>query len=436
MNRSGSWARTGNLGRGVTKHLRPSENMVLTRVASLRDADFSMPYLFSFRNVCVWPVNYPLSSIPKYHKLGGMKESFRVLSASAQVARHLREGIRSGVLRGTLPGENRLVAELGVGRDTVKAALQMLEDEGLLRSLGQGRRREIVARPPGTPPGHHIALLFAEAINATQPIPMEIVQSLRGAGHTIHYADKTLRQMRNNPAQVSGLLKGSKTDAWVVFFAPRSVLEWFEGQRVPCLAVAGRHRQVPIAAVAPEKVPAFRQAVRRLVDLGHRRIVLIAREMRRKPKPGMPERAFLDELKAQGLPSGSFNLPDWDDDAHGLRDLLESLFRTTPPTALLVSTPELFDAVQIQLSRWGLNAPEDVSLICTDYHNEFEWRLPEVSHLVWDSRPLVRRVVKWADNVRLGREDRRKTYTTTRFIEGGTIGPAPRDDRPGVAVDF
>lgn len=350
-----------------------------------------------------------------------MKETFRVLSASAQVARHLREGIRSGVWRGTLPGENRLVAELGVGRDTVKAALQMLEDEGLLRSLGQGRRREIVARPPGTPQGHRITLLFAEAMNSAEPIPMEIVHSLRGAGHTIHYADKTLRQMRNSPEQIARLFAQTQTDAWVVFFAPRSVLEWFEGQRVPCLAVAGRHRQVPIAGVTPEKVPAFRQAVRRLVELGHSRIVLIAREMRRKPEPGVPERAFLDELEAQGIPSGSFNLPDWDDDAQGLRRLLESLFRTTPPSALLVSTPELFNAVQTQLARWGLNAPEDISLICTDYHAEFEWRLPAISHLAWDSRPLVRRVVKWADHIRLGREDRRKTYTTTRFVEGGTI---------------
>jgi len=325
-----------------------------------------------------------------------MSESFRVLSASAQVARHVREGIHSGVWRGTLPGENRLVAELGVGRDTVKASLQMLEDEGLLRSLGQGRRREIVARPPGKPQGHRIILLLAEAMNVAEPISMDIAHSLRGAGHKVDYAAKTLRQMRNHPAQVSRLLAQTKTDAWMVFFAPRSVLEWFEGQRVPCLAVAGRHR-----------------------------IVLIVREMRSKPGPGAPEQAFLDELKAQGIRSGAYNLPDWNDDAHGLRHLLESLFRTTPPSALLVSTPELFNAVQIQLARWGLNAPEDFSLICTDYHNEFQWRLPAISHLAWDSRPLVRRVVKWADNVRLGREDRRKTYTKTEFVEGGTIGSVP-----------
>jgi len=158
---------------------------------------------------------------------------------------------------------------------------------------------------------------------------------------------------------------------------------------------------------------------------GRHRIVLIVREMRSKPGPGAPEQAFLDELKAQGIRSGAYNLPDWNDDAHGLRHLLESLFRTTPPSALLVSTPELFNAVQIQLARWGLNAPEDFSLICTDYHNEFQWRLPAISHLAWDSRPLVRRVVKWADNVRLGREDRRKTYTKTEFVEGGTIGSVP-----------
>jgi hypothetical protein len=36
---------------------------------------------------------------------------------------------------------------------------------------------------------------------------------------------------------------------------------------------------------------------------------------------------------------------------------------------------------------------------------------------------VVRRVVRWADNVARGKEDRRQTLTKMEFIEGGTIGP-------------
>jgi hypothetical protein len=37
----------------------------------------------------------------------------------------------------------------------------------------------------------------------------------------------------------------------------------------------------------------------------------------------------------------------------------------------------------------------------------------------------VRRVAQWANNVASGKDDRRPTFTTAEFIEGGTIGPVP-----------
>jgi hypothetical protein len=37
---------------------------------------------------------------------------------------------------------------------------------------------------------------------------------------------------------------------------------------------------------------------------------------------------------------------------------------------------------------------------------------------------MVNRIVKWAENVARGRDDRRQSFTKAGFIEGGTIGPA------------
>lgn len=44
-------------------------------------------------------------------------------------------------------------------------------------------------------------------------------------------------------------------------------------------------------------------------------------------------------------------------------------------------------------------------------------------HMV-DSRPVVRGVVRWANDVARGREERRQVLTEAGFVEGGTIGPA------------
>lgn len=51
--------------------------------------------------------------------------------------------------------------------------------------------------------------------------------------------------------------------------------------------------------------------LRRLHELGHRRIVLLVREERRKPYPATFEQAFLDGLKELGITTGPYNLPDW-----------------------------------------------------------------------------------------------------------------------------
>jgi hypothetical protein len=40
-------------------------------------------------------------------------------------------------------------------------------------------------------------------------------------------------------------------------------------------------------------------------------------------------------------------------------------------------------------------------------------------------RPIVRRIVRWADNIAKGKTDLRQSFTKSSFVQGGTIGPAP-----------
>jgi DNA-binding transcriptional MocR family regulator len=54
----------------------------------------------------------------------------RILSASQQVAEHLRSELLSGRWVETMPGEDKLIAHLGVGRATVQAGFkQTIEKE-------------------------------------------------------------------------------------------------------------------------------------------------------------------------------------------------------------------------------------------------------------------------------------------------------------------
>lgn len=203
----------------------------------------------------------------------------------------------------------------------------------------------------------------------------------------------------------------------------REALEWFAAQARPAFALFGRRRGLPIAAAGPNKVSAFATVARELHQRGHRRIVLLARKMRRLPGPGLPERAFLKELKSHGQTMGAYNLPDWEDNKEGFQALLDSLFRVTPPTALMIDEAYQLVAVQQFLNQRGIRAPDDVSLVCSDADPTFVWCQPSIAHIHWDSRPVVRRIVRWASNVSHGRKDIRQSLTKAEFVAGGTIGP-------------
>jgi DNA-binding LacI/PurR family transcriptional regulator len=150
------------------------------------------------------------------------------------------------------------------------------------------------------------------------------------------------------------------------------------------------------------------------------------RRERRLPEPGLSEQAFLNELKACGLPVGDYNLPDWEETNEGLATVLESLFGVTPPTALLIDEPDLYVAVQHILGTHGIWAPQQVSLICSETHALFKWSTPTISHMRWDEERVVPRITRWASALSRGRRDVTQTLLPNEFVPGDSIGPAPK----------
>lgn len=345
-------------------------------------------------------------------------------SIAEQVAAHLQEELFRGRWIGTIPGMNRLAAELGVNDKTVEVALRLLETEGLLVGQGAGRRRRIVL-----PAGERavlplrVVILLHEPVNRNLEYLVELQHALEGAGHTAVFSSQSQRELKFDLKRIGRLVQKSEADAWVVAAGSREVLEWFAARPEPAFALFGRRHGLAIAATGPDKPTAHAAATRRLIELGHRRIVLLCRRMRRLPEPGRSERAFLDELLAHGVPTGDFNMPDWEETSEGFQKLLHSLFRVTPPTALILDEAPFVTATLQYLAGRGIRVPEGVSMICTDPDPSFEWCEPSIAHISWDARLVVRRIVRWAAAVSRGKRDLRQTLVEAEFVEGGTIGP-------------
>jgi DNA-binding LacI/PurR family transcriptional regulator len=355
-------------------------------------------------------------------------KQFRPLSTVEQLAVHLREEILHGALGEEMPGVNRLAGELGVSPKTVIAAVKQLQREGIIRAQGPRRRSRTILPENFAPPALRVRILPYEQTDLSVHYMLDLHHLLVEAGHSVAFAPKTLHDLGMDPKRLARLVNATEADAWVVVGGSREVLHWFAELAVPAFAVFGRRRGVPIASSGPDKLPALLDCVRRLVTLGHRRIILLMREEQRKPQPGLFGRAFLAELEAHGLPVGAYNLPDWKDSAEGFRNCLDSLFQVTPPTAMIVDEAFLFNVAQQHLARRGIRAPEQVSLVCTDPDPIFSWLHPTVAHIHWDPQQVIRHVVRWAANVSRGNNSRRQAFTKALFVEGGTIGPAKRVD--------
>ena len=350
-----------------------------------------------------------------------------IASGGTQVAAHLRAGLLQGRWSGALPGRKRLARELGDSGKIVEAALGMLEREGLLRGHGPRRRRGIVL-PEGAskPRPLRVAFMLHEASNTQTHYIVGVQHLLIEAGHHALFTPHHLSDLRMDVPRVARTVGKIEADAWVVMAGSQDVLRWFAAQPTPAFALFGRRRTVSIAGIGPEHLPALLAAVRRLLELGHRRIVMLVRPERRIPQPGQLERAVLAEIAAKGISVGPYNLPDWDGTRDGLYRCLDGLYELTPPTALIIDEASIFTATQQHLARRGILAPQHVSLVCCEPAPAFVWFEPPITHIRWDSRPLVRYIVRWATGVARGKNERRKVLTNAEFVEAGTIGPVKR----------
>ena len=349
---------------------------------------------------------------------------FQPMTVVDQLVIYLRELIKSGELGEKMPGVRKLASTLGVSSNTVLAAIEQLSMDHLLLPQGHGKRSKIAAVEEVNKPTFRLTMLPYERADVEIDYVVEIQRRLREAGHSVTMADKSLMDLGMKVERIARLVAQTETDAWLVFSAPRHVLQWFVDQSLPTFALFGRFRPLPMPGTGLDKIPAYRAAIRRLVELGHRRIVLLQPDHNRKPTHARLVIESLEEMEKNGIKTGPYNIPDWEQSPSGLRKCLESLFAVSAPTAILFDRPNELLGAQIYLAHRGILAPRDVSLICDD-DPAFEWCEPSISCIQWQSHSWVRQVVHWADCMANGKDYQLQRFTKATFVEKESIGSAP-----------
>lgn len=351
------------------------------------------------------------------------------LSVIEQSAAHIRNSINSGVWAGKLPGVVRLAEELGVSKLTMRAAIRILEDEGLVELSENGYSR--YAKPKTVEVRkERVGIMMAEALSTEtatiQKLVYEIMQQLESSGFEPFVYQEDLLSMRHDIKRLETVITGSPADIHIVVAGSFEVLEWFSKQDKPCLALFGRASSLPISFVGIDKLEVTEEALKYLIKAGHKRIVKLTRSERRSPTLGVLERRFIEVLDSHGIEASRYNLPDWEETPEGLNNLLEGLFKLTPPTAIFTDETSVWVAVQQFLAQNKILVPQDVSVIASDYDPSFSWCYQTPSHFSWHAGTIVRHAVKWVTGLKSGKVENKLKLYPSEFVVGDTIGPASK----------
>lgn len=290
--------------------------------------------------------------------------------------------IENGTLKAgdRLPNEHALATSLDVSRSTVHLALIKLQERGVIES-GPGRGRVVSVSAGLTDAAPSDADRRGIRLGI---LPWSIGESdgnwyLSGllAGLNDAGTDATkvimhlLRQCQNDADRFAQQLDQQHPDV-VAFLRPYGSCAPFvrevQRRKIPCLVTGWRLPDLGVPTIREDSAAGARDAVRRLVARGHRRIGLLV--------PAEPvgwvfdrKRGYEQGLKDAGIePDG--NLVHWMNISRPVSaanaEELQQYIKRAQPTALLSSSGLCVSVLGRLMQETGLRIPQDLSLISFD----------------------------------------------------------------------
>jgi DNA-binding LacI/PurR family transcriptional regulator len=349
------------------------------------------------------------------------------VSLVAQTASVLMEEIRRGRWGDTLPGEYALCAQLHVGRKTLRAALERLRQQGVLKCR-RGFRRKIVSPKLAKMRrlGNRVVLLMPAALEASNPFVLFLVYRLRQ-----HLAEEGCRlETQVSPALYRargplGLETLSKTlhpAGWVLLHSTEPMQRWFAARLLPCVVVGSRYPGIRLSCVDMDYEAVCLHAVNQFVSHGHRRLVLVNPHAA-AAGDARTETGFLQAVAQQKTGGIQAEVVKHDGTVSGICLRVDTLrARAQPPTAFLVSRAPHFLTVLTHLLSRRVRVPGDVALICREHDPALEAVVPSVARYSHNPAAFAANASRLVMGMIRGTGRIEECRITLNFIRGETLG--------------
>ncbi len=349
-----------------------------------------------------------------------------------QAVETLRDALDEGTWVGRLPGERELSRQLNISRPTLRAALALLERDGLLK-VARGRQRVIVGRRTGRalPKNRTVGLLTPLPLQEVPPFALCWMDRLRellarsGLQLEIHSGRRWYS--RRPEKDLAALTAQSPAEIWLLFMTNERMQRWFVQSQLPAVLSGSSHAGIDLPSVDFDYRAVCRHAVGQFLRRGHRRIALLIQGSE-AAGDRESEAGFLEAFaKGTGTTASSI-IAHHDGTPEGIRQRLRNLLNgDAPPTAFLVarSMPALM--VASELLRLGLRVPRDASVIARDSDHFHEFFSPQLARYRADPEVHARRLVRIVMDLSGEGANRSKGIRIMpEFFPGESLGEAPR----------
>jgi LacI family transcriptional regulator len=359
----------------------------------------------------------------------------RPLTLGAQVEQLLRQAIASGQFAdGRLPTEVELAEQLGVSRETVRLAAEVLQREGLLHKV---RRRGTFVRvedlPATLPPAPSRLLGYLQASyeqrdgGALRHTSAAMLQGAVEAAGRRGYRLLVQEADAHKPLETFRLIHRSTPLAGVVFasFGEEKQLKKAAAFGIPVVLVDHDASLPKISSIRDDSFDAARLAVHRLADLGHRRIAFAA--WRQIHLNLWRLNGYREGMRERRLPRRR----EWEIavplDESGAQAFVAAWSSLKPrPTAAYCFNNTIARLILAELRREGFDSPRDLSLIggggeeTTDLTcHQADWGRIGASGI-----ELLLKAIDAGE-----RHQPQHIIESHRFREGKTIGPPTEGSR-------
>ena len=293
-------------------------------------------------------------------------------TAASQVATEMRTIIAQGTWANWLPGERALGQTLKASRNTIRAALEQLKAEGLVKSV-RGQGTQVLSSP--TPSNANaqpqtVGVLVPSPIGGLRPLIAlwidELREQLISEGYRLRLHEGPQYYSANPNRSLERLINQHSHHAWVLTLSSEAMQRWFARHQLPCLVAGSTYPDVVLPSHDLDYRATCRHAAGVLLRAGHRRVALLNRETRRAGDLDS-EMGFLEGVRMSPHADATVDVAYHSDDVESVsRALRRLLDRAQPPTGILISNSYAYLATTSLLAQRGLRIPQNISLISRD----------------------------------------------------------------------